>query len=120
MLKRSNITMLRNIHDWIVAESSDYFNLGFYEKAQSIFEAGLKENGKVVYGSYDDEKVIKVFGEIQTQGDTHTALLICIQEIEKKCEHKKVKIKEALIIGEYGFECCDCGKKLKANWSVAE
>lgn len=97
-------------------------------RAQSIFETWLKENGKVVYGTviqdrylFHDHKDVDML--------THQALLINIQEIEKKdaveCEHILLNFS---MISDPKFKklptpdgrCAICGKKLKATWSVVE
>jgi hypothetical protein len=78
--------------------------------AQQIFENWIKNNSKVVYGA------TKVYEEIYFSGiknilDTHQALLICIEEIEKKeCEHKNPGLDMA---SRSFWYCKDCGKELK-------
>lgn len=53
---------------------------------------------------------------------THTARLVCIEPIEKKCEHrtKRMTYKCGENFDYDDVECMDCGAKLKASWQVVE
>jgi hypothetical protein len=55
--------------------------------------------------------------------DTHQALLIGIEPLEKKeCEHE-AQLVWSVMDRETGFkkvQCSKCGKKLKAKWEVAK
>lgn len=87
------------------------------EQAQSIFESWLKENSKVVYG-WDHSSYWR---PVKTECDkpTHTALIVNIQEVEKKeCEHDSRG--HTVIDGGFLGTCVHCGTKLKASWSVVE
>lgn len=76
-------------------EKSDFVSYNVCDgagKIQSELIAGiandkLKRDGRVVYGSNNDRD----WSFNKFEGDTHQALLICIEEI-KKCDHPKEKI----------------------------
>lgn len=52
-----------------------------------------------------------------SQGAKRKALLVCIEEIEKKCEHKSVS-EVASVRGFERYECDDCGKAVKSiGWT---
>jgi hypothetical protein len=90
-------------------------------KSQSIFEAWIKNNSKVVYGKYDgpDYFVCSTVFDGTLNQDTHQALLINIEPIEQKeCEHQSV-------IRDFGpkeinYKCESCNKYLKPKWEVIE
>jgi hypothetical protein len=86
------------------------------DRAQQIFEDWIRNNSKVVYG-LKDTWVIEWQPDIYS---THQALLICIEEIEKKeCEHRGIhhKTRDA----SEGYHCILCGKDLKnPNWEAIE
>lgn len=99
---------LSKLKDWQKKSLSDRCN--------GKIEAWLRENGKVVYG---ENEGVNLFNAIQSPFDTHQALLICVQKIEKNCEHKIM-----YIFQDGGFvenKCSLCGKKLKPkSWEVCE
>jgi hypothetical protein len=95
--------------------------------AQAVFEDWIKNNSKVIYGTAKDGIVYKevYFSGIQNIQDTHKALLLCIEPIEKKeCEHKKTVIHQdarPLFENTFHVYCANCEKKLKAkSWEVIE
>lgn len=54
--------------------------------------------------------------------DTHTALLLCVEGIKpKECEHHDPgRYYGANQLTDSAITCVNCGKKLKANWTVEE
>lgn len=82
----------------------------------------LQREATVVYGSANHNKAIfnwEVFGGDDGE-HTHRALLICVEEIEKKpCEHEPVT---AFHGSDDCFipACRKCGVKLKAKWEVVD
>ena len=69
----------------------------------------LQREAKVVYGIPFQANCSTGFHEIQSKYDTHKALLVCIEPIEKKsCTHPDVMPCNS---GFY-YRCTDCGKKL--------
>lgn len=76
----------------------------------------LQREAKVVYGQV-------VYGEFlwnhtSEYGDTHRALLICVEEIVKpKCEHAG----HIIAVGKGIFGCADCKSEIKpTGWEVVE
>lgn len=88
------------------------------EITQSIFEAWLKEHGKVVYGENSLNEGF-VWSEDTHPLDTHTALLINIQEIEKKKHECQPKYLETNSDYENQMTCA-CGKKLRVKYEAVE
>lgn len=82
----------------------------------------LQRDAKVVYGSANHNEAIfnwEVFGGDDGE-HTHRALLICIEEIERKpCLHEA-----KILVGTddcYVGECIHCGAKLKPTaWEVVD
>lgn len=94
------------------------------EQAQQIFDAWIKENGKVVFGKIEVLKSpegdsFSFFNFCDKNFTTHKALLINIEPIEK-CTHPKEKVTGTGIMNVYPqtkkllpqFEC-DCGAKVR-------
>ena len=90
-----------------------------------IAESKLQCDAKVVYVcDYPWQSTTLHFA--QPVDATHTGLLICVEEIERKpCEHEPItynvsdKYSTDEILAERG-QCKHCGVKLKAKWEVAE
>lgn len=79
-------------------------------ESQSIFEEWLKKNGKAVYASLDINGHFWSMTKHTT--DSHQALLVCIEEIEKKpCEHKNWRDQMGRDMRRYS--CEDCGAKIR-------
>lgn len=106
-----------------VEYEDDYWGVALFKKAQSIFEAWLKENGKVVYGQrYPGARASSWHDpaeEINGPPSTHHALLINIQEIEKKDHKCQPKYLETNSDYENQMTCA-CGKKLRVKYEVVE
>lgn len=88
------------------------------KQAQEVFEKWLKENGKVVYGI--PESNFNRWQTFTSSDDTHTGLLIMVEEIKpKECEHKEIL---PVIINATGThsKCADCGKNMRIKWEVVE
>lgn len=100
--------------------NADDFNFNFLAEREVAAEkanAKLQREGVVVYGDPDDlwSKVLNDGGS----KDTHRALLINIEEIEKKpCEHEPqaelLSIRDGKIF-ETRYKCSKCGVRLKAT-----
>ena len=83
--------------------------------------AKLAREAKVVYGlkstKLGDEFY---FSEHKDDADTHRALLICVEEIERKpCEHEvgfSTANPKLLLSDQQVFMCCKCSKKIKLKW----
>lgn len=105
------------------------FGDGFYDHEAIADHANalLQERGKVVYGCINIHDGHSFFTQPGTK-DTHRALLVCIEELEKApCEHKLVTKKTITKNGRYVEDefTCDvqvggCGKRLRAKWEIAE
>ena len=68
----------------------------------------LRERGQVVYSP----GIAEMWNDIRDNQDTYKALLVCIEEIEKKkCEHIYVTAGGPDAVNY--FKCCMCGAKLK-------
>lgn len=89
------------------------------ERAQQLFDAWL-EKQPTVYGRPNDDGPDELMWyqgkpEINSPlGDTHSAKLVCIQEL-KKCEHPPEKVlaqENSSHIVEYE---CECGAKVKPS-----
>lgn len=101
--------------------------------AQDIFDKWL-EIQPMVYGHFDPNKLngrIPAYwgpSEGDRFNDTHSARLVCIEEIKpKECEHEPVSYSNGCItmpLDELRWflannaECKKCRKKLKAKWEV--
>lgn len=76
------------------------------------------EDAPVVYGICEDLNIPRLasleWAFLQSPKDTHTARLIDIQEIKKKCEHKN-KIYGHKYCAPWA-KCNDCGVELVADW----
>lgn len=69
----------------------------------------LQKEAEVVYGNAAG----MIFNQELLPGDTHKALLLCIEPLVKpKCEHKYV---QPVNCGEY-YRCTECQEKLLATW----
>lgn len=85
----------------------------------------LQREAKVVYGAPFQSYCSTGFHEIKSKHDTHTGLLICVEEIERKpCEHS-VNIDSGGTMLEHEkhiFKCNKCHKdiSLKWEWEVVE
>lgn len=90
--------------------------------AQQIFDAWIKENGKVVYGWFDGDGACR-FSELEIIGSdkgeaTHKATLVNIEPIEK-CTHPKEKISRYLpwtynhTMPLYILYECKCGARVQ-------
>lgn len=89
-------------------------------EANFLFETWLRENSKVVFS---DGKLKLWSSELDILGhnpDTHQALLVCIEPIEKKkCEKHEpdpLHAKEGLPISY----CVNCGTKLRPVYEECE
>ena len=79
-----------------------------------------------------------LWSEDESSEDTHQALLICVEPLEKKeCEHELPAMHSYIVtsngselvhiwpedvasaLGVREFKCEKCGKKLRAKWEVA-
>lgn len=85
-------------------------------QAANIANAKLEREGKVVYGLVFPSEFL--WAENNEPSDTHRALLVCIEEIEKpKCEHAC----EGSNVSNNRYFCYKCGKELKpTGWEVVE
>lgn len=75
----------------------------------------LAREAKVVYGFYDGKKY-EAFGcRMEAHESSHRALLICVEEIERKpCEHEP-KVYSTRIV------CAKCDKEIKpVCWGVVD
>lgn len=87
-------------------------------QAANIANQKLQRDAKVVYGlkstKLDDQFY---FSESKDDADTHRALLICVEEIEKKsCTHPDV----LPVNSGWYYRCSDCGIKLQpTGWKEA-
>lgn len=90
--------------------------------AQSKHDAFMKElmdGAKVVYGMTDNS----VWTTYKRTGDTHTALLIDVKEIEKKCEkHEPMSVFDRFdqkVEGAYRNKCTICGVEIEpTGWAA--
>lgn len=96
------------------------------DRAQSIFEEYLRKNGKVVYGTKLADKSREKYKQDHCAwwpeidpANTHQALLINIQEIEKKDHKCQPKYLETNSDYENQMTCA-CGKKLRVKYEVVE
>ena len=93
------------------------------DHASRILTEWIEKNGVRVYGHYCDETPDSDFccNKSKNSWDTHQAILINIEEIEKKpCEHDPT-VNYAFGIAETMKPICrKCGVKLKATWSSAD
>lgn len=98
--------------------------LTFCELMSYLANAKLElwlEDAVKVYGVFDNKKphCTAFTGSEQPGEDTHAALLIGVQPIEKiKCAHR-LKTIDGYSNSESTAECTKCGAKLKATWSEA-
>ena len=77
----------------------------------------ILDKARAVYGDPEDDYCFASFPGSPGEQDTHKALLINVETIEKKeCKHKFVKHSS----NEETFMCLDCGKKLTPNWTVID
>lgn len=95
--------------------------------ASNIANKKLKEwldNSRTLYASKDTEWQ---WTEYQDDSDTHTAKLVCIEEIKKECkEHEPVPYRFSFIVNNVAevknwkdsFKCKHCGVHLVAEWKV--
>ncbi len=94
-----------------------------YEVANKA-NALLQERGVRVTGTWDNGRHICTvpFGAILGATDTHQALLVCIEEIEKKdCVHEPESYFDSRFGVYYGTpKCKHCGLLLTPKWEVAE
>ncbi len=83
-----------------------------------IAEGKLQREAKVVYGLQNAALSDMYFSLSKDDADTHRALLICVEEIERKsCEHVEIKVN--INPGINYFECTKCGARLKPTaWEV--
>lgn len=88
------------------------------EKAANIASQKLRRDAKVVYICEDPRKLTTIHFPRPVDA-THTGLLICVEEIERKpCIHVGSLCRNT---GDYYFECTKCGAKLKPTaWEVVE
>lgn len=100
--------------------------------AQAKFDEWFKqiENAPVVYGICEDLNIPRLAGLewafLQSPKDTHTARLVDIQEIKKKCEKHEASYSEtrtSMSVDEYDNKyshvrsvCINCGCELVAEW----
>ncbi len=81
------------------------------EKAQQILNAEL-DKATVVYTQLGAEN--SSFTREQYRIDTHKALLVCVEKIDKKpCVHEPNQLNQST----GGWFCKHCNKKIKATWS---
>lgn len=93
------------------------------ERAQAKFDEWFKqiENAPLVYGICEDPNIPRLasleWTFMQSPKDTHTARLVDIQEIKKKCE-KHEPIFWSYIDGNFGpgITCKHCCVELVAEW----
>lgn len=98
--------------------SSEYIPDHVARVAQAKHDAWLKEliEGAIVI--YHDKELDDVWTTMRHGQDTHTALMIDVKEIEKKCEKHEPMLKT------FGFSCWQhgvckhCGCELVANWTA--
>ena len=90
------------------------------DHASRILTEWIEKNGVKVYGVPYQANCSTGFHEIKSQYDTHQAILIDIQEIEKKpCDHI-FNLNYGIDLVPQKAECKKCGFKLKANWIEVE
>lgn len=85
-------------------------------QAASIANQKLQREAKVVYGQVVHGEFL--WNHTSEYGDTHRALLICVEEIVKpKCEHAG----HIIAVGKGIFRCADCKSEIKpTGWEVVE
>lgn len=87
--------------------------------ACNIANALLKDHGKVVYGMANNIHYASAWSTQKIDAD-YIALLVCIEEIKRECEHKITIVINDIKDTDTEFQCYQCGKKLKPKWEVIE
>jgi hypothetical protein len=92
--------------------------------ANAILNERLLSKGVRVYGnsaSRGENQSPRAWGFESFKGDTHAALLICVEPLEKKCVEHIPSVNYCLgIVDTMKPYCKNCGVKLKATWGEAE
>lgn len=86
----------------------------------------LEERGIKVHGGFDgDQFIVKspTLGVHPRHGDpdTHQALLVCIEEIQKECtSHEPVLFDQRMLFVNptNSYLCGHCGKNIKPKWEL--
>lgn len=110
-----------------VFKPSDFVNIAhkeIWELANRIVQERVFDMGERVYASKHEKAGPGSFGpwnHSHHSSDTHSALLINIQPLEKpKCEHERKSWANKIPGWHHGHDsevvCDDCGVKLKAKW----
>ena len=88
-------------------------------KVNRILKERLLDKAVRVTGVYENNKVMVPFGQVNGADDTHTALLIQIQELKPKVCEKHEPISEDWTVRDrvWSGNCEHCGVKIKAVWS---
>lgn len=87
--------------------------------ANAILQEYIEKNGVKVNGNNDQSDRGWAFDERLLPTTTHTATLINIEPIKKKCvEHENSPFHQDMFFGI--SQCRHCGVKLKAEWKEAE
>lgn len=104
---------------FFTAEDFEKMDVWHSDTLARYCNAKLERDAKVVYGTPFQANCSTGFHEIQSKYDTHRALLICVEEIERKpCIHVGSLCRNT---GDYYFECTKCGERLKPTaWEVLD
>ena len=90
--------------------------------ANRIFQDWLAQNSERVYGNIARYGFPNSFSKAQLDGNTHTGLLVCIEEIKKKCEeHEPIMV--SWLESPFGLpecKCKHCGVDLIARWEAKD
>lgn len=91
------------------------------KRCNEILNEYIEKNGVKVSGSRFDGiwEVDEMIVGQHKPSDTHTAILINIEPIKKKCTEHIPDVNKTTVLGGYS-ECSNCGVKLKSEWKEAE
>lgn len=90
------------------------------EYANKIFTEWLQSQ-VVVYGWLDSENESGIWTTSESQGDTHTARLVCVEELKREpCRHEPSDTSFTISPLSLSGFCNKCGVKLKAQWFPAD
>lgn len=76
-------------------------------RAQLIYDKWLRDNGVRVYNFEDDNTP---WTTVKYRADTHQALLVCVEEIEKKCAHSELIVLKG---DSLRYVCGNCDQEIK-------
>ncbi len=116
------VTSVSGCYEWQLQRAETY---ALARLCQARFDAWLSEqvrvSGMIVDGAFKTKGY--AFTGNQRDDHTHTALLVCIEEIQRKpCEHEpRIEHPMEKISGHKSVHeglCRFCGIKLKATWEA--